>query len=188
MCPYPAQVTRETIIQRAHELLERTGVEQLTLQSLASSLGIQAPSLYRHMQNKTDLLRAVNELTVRQMVTALTDSVSVGDDMHTRFVRLCRAYRDFARSNPVTYGLAFGCLNPNQQPDSTLLEMISNPLQRMMAEMTDQPASRAALRGAWAMLHGYVMLELSGQFHSGGTLDDHFEQSIAAYLRGWIQH
>jgi hypothetical protein len=42
-----------------------------------------------------------------------------------------------------------------------------------------------ALRGALALVHGYVMLELKNQFQHGGDLRLAFEASVRAYLRGW---
>jgi AcrR family transcriptional regulator len=38
-------------------------VDNVSLAMLAASFGIKAPSLYRHVKNKAELLQAVNLLT-----------------------------------------------------------------------------------------------------------------------------
>jgi hypothetical protein len=42
----------------------------------------------------------------------------------------------------------------------------------------------AALRGLWALAHGFVALELTGKFQRGGDLSVDFDHSIRAYVRG----
>jgi hypothetical protein len=60
------------------------------------------------------------------------------------------------------------------------------PLQALFAQLlADEADSLAALRGAYAFLHGWVSLEIGQQLRRGGDLDRHFEQSFRAYLAGW---
>ena len=53
--PYPAQIDHEAILTSAEQLLERTGIEQLSLTLLASELGVKTPSLYRYIANRDAL-------------------------------------------------------------------------------------------------------------------------------------
>jgi AcrR family transcriptional regulator len=183
--PYPAQINHDLIVERASEMIESDGLDHLTLQNLAKSLGVQAPSLYRHVKNKPELLRAVNEMTNRRLVAALTDAVAINDDPAVRVIRLARAYRAFAQANPATYGLAYTNTLPELEPDPAVLEMLALPLQGVMAELVGAAQSLTALRGLWALAHGFAMLELCGQFRRGGDLDEVFDQTVEAYLRGW---
>jgi hypothetical protein len=54
-----------------------------------------------------------------------------------------------------------------------------------MAAISGVEDSLAALRGALALLHGFVMLELKDQFRRGGDLGETFEKVIEAYVAGW---
>ena len=76
MTPYPARVDRETIVRTARSLIEADGLEQVSLNRLAAALGIKAPSLYHHVKNKTDLLRAVNELTLHDLAEQVHTAVA----------------------------------------------------------------------------------------------------------------
>ena len=54
-----------------------------------------------------------------------------------------------------------------------------------MAKITGQKQSLPALRGALALVHGFVMLELKDQLQRGGDLTMAFDASVNAYLHGW---
>src|SRR5215213_5904364 len=136
MSHYPAKVSRDTIIDHEREMIETGGIDQLTLQKLAGTLGIQAPSLYRHVRNKTELLRAVNEVTGQQLVSALGNAVSGSDDPKTRILRMGWACRDFALAHPVTYALAYGNSSPELRADERQLERLVLPLQDVVAELS----------------------------------------------------
>lgn len=57
----------------------------------------------------------------------------------------------------------------------------------MIAEISGERYALVALRGALALAHGYVMLELNRQLRRGRDLDKTFDQVIIAYLTGWVQ-
>lgn len=184
MSPYPAQVNREAIIRRAREILEAQGVERLTLQYLAAQLGIQAPSLYRYFKNKNELLRAVNEETGRHLIAAIQAAATHGGP-ETRILNMARAYREFARQQPVTYSLVFASAQPDVRPAPDALEGLILPIQKAMADVVGEANSLPALRGMLALLHGFVSLELSERFQRGSDFDATYDAVVAAYLRGW---
>ena len=57
--PSTALITREAAAQAALALIDRNGFEALSLASVAQALGVSAPSLYHHFQNKEELLTHV---------------------------------------------------------------------------------------------------------------------------------
>jgi AcrR family transcriptional regulator len=186
MCPYPAQVDHEMIVGKARDMLEADGVDQLSLGKLAAALGVKAPSLYKHVASKAELLRAVNTITARELVGAMRASVgTAGADPVNRLVEVAKAYRVFALAHPVTYMLAFANATPELRPDARELELLVLPLQALMEPIAGADQSLAALRGAWALLHGFVTLELNGQFRRGGDLTGAFLHAIEVYAKGW---
>lgn len=182
--PYPAQITRDSIVEKAREMVEAEGADQLSLHKLAAALGVKAPSLYRYFASKTELLRAINLQTAQRIVGAMEQASGMGD-AHSRLLAMAKACRDFGHRYSMTYRLAFTNANPELRPDDALAEALALPLQRVMAEISGEEHSLAALRGAWALIHGFILFELSGQFRRGGNLDAAFTQSIEAYLNGW---
>lgn len=168
-------------------MVEAGGFDQLSLHKLAAALVVKAPSLYRYFPSKTDLLRALNLKTTRQMVTAMQQAASTGGDARARLLAMARAYRDFGHAYPMTYHLAFSNASPDLRPDGALLETLAIPIQQVMAKISGEEHSLAALRGIWALIHGFVSFELIGRFRRGGDLEAAFVQSVKAYLNGWSQ-
>jgi len=184
--PYPPQTDRSAIIETASLLIERDGIENLSLGGLAAELGIKAPSLYRHVASKNDLLRGVNENTYRKLFDvfdAVLQEASPNPNEQLRV--LLGAYRAFAHAHPNTYILAYTTIDPDLRPDPDALVRLVLPIQAIMARVTGPENSLPALRGALALVHGFAMLELMDQLQRGGDLNAAFEASIDAYLRGW---
>jgi hypothetical protein len=95
------------------------------------------------------------------------------------------SYRKYALAHPRTYSLAFGALEAEMQIDPATAEGLVLPLQAAFVEYVGQDRSLDALRGYWALLHGFTSLEINGQFRRGGDLNVVFERSVRAYIAGW---
>lgn len=180
--PYPAQISREQIIATAASQIATNGVHTLSLGKVARTLNVSTPSLYRHIANKGELIRAVNLDTLEQLF-AKFDEVDDTLPASDRLFALLNVQRTFAHANPHVYQLAF--TTPDHRPDEALLVKMVLPLQAIMVEVAGKANALAALRGALALVHGFVMLELNDQLRRGGDLSADFQQIIRAYLNGW---
>jgi TetR/AcrR family tetracycline transcriptional repressor len=54
--PKPRALDREQVVRAALALLDEIGLDELTMRRLAERLGVKAPSLYRHVKSKEELL------------------------------------------------------------------------------------------------------------------------------------
>lgn len=184
--PYPSQVSKEMVVAQAWQLIETEGVDKLSLSKLATALGIKAPSLYRHVGNKAGLLQAVNLYTSQQLVATIHQAADEVDGSPIeQLSALILAYRNFALTHPHNYSLAFTNTEDNLRPDENTMEQLVLPLQKLMTAVSGEEKSLAALRGAMALVHGFVMLELHGQLRRGGDLEADFTTAVYAYLNGW---
>ena len=183
--PYPSQIDRDSIIKTARQMIEAEGVDKLLLRSLAESLGVKAPSLYRYVKNKTALLRAINERTTRELIEKLYNAADENLPARERLIAVARAFRQFVHENPACYMLSSNTPPDETRPDANEREESVLPLQQIISEITGEAESLAAIRGAYAFMHGWVMLEVMQQFERGGDLDSHYERSFRAYIAGW---
>lgn len=55
----PSKLNQELILEEAIAILRDEGLEEVTLRKLAARLGVEAPSLYRHVSGKQALLALV---------------------------------------------------------------------------------------------------------------------------------
>ena len=187
--PYPSQVNREIIVEKAREMIDSEGVDHISLSKLATALGIKAPSLYRYFDNKTELLQAVNTLTVQHLAGACLASIKNSDAQtpQERLLVMGDAYRAFAREHRATYILAYTNSSAEMRPDDAMLPGIALPLQAVFAELTGENDALAAMGGAWALLHGFLMLELNQQFRRLNDTSATFTQVLEAYIEGWTR-
>jgi AcrR family transcriptional regulator len=183
--PHPSLIDRGAVVELARQMIEAEGVENVSLARLAEAVHVKAPSLYRHFGSKSELLQAVNLETARALVTVIQAAVQTTPNPRERVFAMASAYHAFVHSNPRTYGLAYSNLPPDTRPDPAQLEALAIPLQGVMAVMVGEENSLTALRGLWALIHGFASLEINGHFQRGGNLDAAFAQAIEAYITGW---
>ncbi|ABX06830.1 MAG TPA: TetR/AcrR family transcriptional regulator [Herpetosiphon sp.] len=182
---YPAQTDYPTIIRTAQRLIERDGVEQLALASLANELGIKAPSLYRYVANKNALLKGVVTVTIQQLFAAYDQVLATSpNDAQSQLVAISHGHRQFAHAQPKNYALALTAASPEQRADPALLVEMVLPIQAIMAQISGQEHSLAALRGLLGLIHGFVLLELNQQLQRGGDLSSAFDLAVRSYLAG----
>jgi AcrR family transcriptional regulator len=182
--PYPTQIHYEALIETASRLIETHGVENVSLRMLADELGVKAPSLYRHVTDKNALLRAVNEATLRHLFQTLYQALESPEPTRSKLVTLAHEYRRFAQEQPITYELAFRSVLA-LRPDEELQEQAALPIQQIFSELTGEADALTALRGALALLHGWMTLEINGNFRRGGDLNVAFNRVVEAYYDGW---
>jgi AcrR family transcriptional regulator len=92
--PKTPLLSRRQIAVAALELIDREGMEGLSMRRLARTLGVEGASLYHHVASRDDLL---DEITV--VIDEQIDMTGIDDgDWRTALVSFARSYRDaFAR-------------------------------------------------------------------------------------------
>jgi TetR/AcrR family tetracycline transcriptional repressor len=63
---------KQQIIAEAIKLLDQEGIEGVTLRPLADRLGVQAPALYWHVKNKSNLLDEMAEAILREQFAEIS--------------------------------------------------------------------------------------------------------------------
>jgi TetR/AcrR family tetracycline transcriptional repressor len=89
-----SNLSRQTIVQAAFEVIEAEGIEGLSLRSVARRLGVDAKSLYNHIDSKDALLDAIAEQVLSRMVVP-----SPTGDLRTDLLAIAHAFRAAALSS-----------------------------------------------------------------------------------------
>ena len=63
----PARLSRDGVLAAALEVADAEGLEAVTMQRVASAIGAQPMSLYRHVANKDDLLDGLVDLVYAEI-------------------------------------------------------------------------------------------------------------------------
>lgn len=78
-------LTRERVLCAGIELADERGIGALTMRELAARLGIEAASLYNHVNNKDDLLGAMTDRVVSE-IDVPSDAADWKDAMRRRAI------------------------------------------------------------------------------------------------------
>jgi len=164
---------RRQIIDSAMSILEREGLAALTMRRVALEIGIRAPSLYKHVRDKSELEALLIAEGFRDFAEELESAVAdVPVDL--RLARLATAYRRFGLRRPHLYRLLTGGPLPRERLPEGLEARAAEPL---IEAMNGDDAARAV----WAFAHGMTILELDGRFPPGADLDTTWRAGIAAF-------
>jgi len=90
------QLTRERIVCAAAELIEREGVDAVSMRRLAADLGSGVMSLYNHVPSKAALLDGVAEWIMSGIDFSSDPDASWEDQVRAQ----ARAFRQIARAHP----------------------------------------------------------------------------------------
>jgi AcrR family transcriptional regulator len=90
------QLTRERIVAAAVELIEREGVDAVSMRRIAAELGSGVMSLYNHVPSKDALLDGVAE----QVMSGIDFSSEPGASWEDQVRAQARAFRQIARAHP----------------------------------------------------------------------------------------
>ena len=174
-------LTLDDVVAKAAEIADRDGLDQLSLASLAASLGVRSPSLYNHVDGLPGLRRQLAIRAGRQMADELTGAIGGTTDSPTDRLRAIGvAYRHFALAHPGLYAATLPAPTPEQDPEvadalASPVKSVASVLEPMGIASSDMIPLIRALR---ASIHGFVDLELGGGFGLPDDIDDSFATTI----------
>ncbi|MHB8342514.1 MAG: TetR/AcrR family transcriptional regulator [Mycobacteriales bacterium] len=161
------------VIATARRLLQAEGAEALRMRRLAEELGIQAPSLYKHIAGRRAIEVALIELGLRELDVALRTAVAAGGPRRA-VARLLGSYRQAALAEPHLYRLA----TAGRLPREELAPGVEASAGESFYAVT---GDRARAQALWAFAHGMVILELDGRFSADSDLDRTWAAGAAAF-------
>ncbi|MEV4621457.1 WHG domain-containing protein [Asanoa sp. NPDC049573] len=183
--PTPDRTSLAQIVGAAREIVESAGMAGLTMQAVAERVGVRAPSLYKRVRSRGDLIGLVAEATVTDLGARL-DAIMTGTDPRRDLTELARAFRAFAHEHPVGYRLIFDWGPEAARPDQASFARAAAPLLRIAADLAGPEHALEAARTITAWANGFLSMELAGAFNLGGDLDLAYEYGIARLADAFI--
>jgi AcrR family transcriptional regulator len=144
-----AQLTRSKILQTALNIIDRDGVDGLSMRRLSAALGRDPVMLYRHVPNKAALLDGVAEIVLEQLAVDTADP-----DWATQLRLVAHDFRRLGLAHPnvvpllVTRPLATPL---GQRPPGML-----RPLEDVLALLTCAGFTGENALHIYRMLFGYL--------------------------------
>lgn len=194
---------RQEVKDLALAQLAAGGPQALSINAIARELGVSGPALYRYFASRDALLTEL-------IVDAYDDLGAATAAAAPELSGTADAYRAWARAQPHRYRLLFTAPLPGydahgpdlvaaaQRAMSSLLAVVAADTPAADPELSAQLAAWARARGdagtepavavgavtLWSRLHGFVSLEIEGNFASMGVdpdlLFEREKRSVAA--------
>ncbi|HEX5144147.1 MAG TPA: TetR/AcrR family transcriptional regulator [Mycobacterium sp.] len=155
---------REEILSAATELLDAATLEsEVTLRRIACAVGITAPAIYAHFEDRETILAEIVERSWQQVVADIRLQAATGRTPRERLHHGCRTYVAFAERFPMRYALMTQA--STQAPAAaTALEVVTQALANCRTApglLAPRDAARVAATLSTA-LHGVAMLNRTG--------------------------
>jgi AcrR family transcriptional regulator len=99
--PRREPITLERIVKAAIELIDRDGIDGLSMRKLGAVLGIRGMSLYTHVPNKEALLFEV----IREMFRELPLEPDTGEPWQHQLKTVMRSFREIGLAHPQVFVL-----------------------------------------------------------------------------------
>lgn len=181
MSPAHARATDAQIVDAARNLIRQHGVDAMTLVGVADAVGIRAPSLYKHFASRDDLLRAVKDGVLADLQQGLERASQAGTS-HEVMSAMAGVYRARAVAEPELYRLTQipRLKTPSQEAEYRAVA----PALRVMEGLVGPDNALNAARCFTSFLHGFVTMEIDGNFGFGGSVDEAFEYAVLTLMKG----
>lgn len=95
--PHQSRITRAGAAQAALEIIDASGLEALSVETVARQLGVKAPSLYYHFRDKAELLAEVARFVLLDLGPAVGGE---SQDWEEAMVGVCLATRRTILKHP----------------------------------------------------------------------------------------
>ena len=172
--PYHHGDLRTAVLAAAEKILEKDGVDALTLRAVARAVGVSHTAPKNHFGDLEGLLSELAAVGYLRYGEALSDAMDeAGADPRLRMRAMGRAYVGFARAHPGMFLLMFR----SERLDMTLpaLQEAIESTRRALRVATTSVASVTPLQplqlaaratASWALVHGFAMLLLDGRLRN----------------------
>lgn len=183
--PRRARVDKDKVVSAAASLVNREGADALSLNRLASGLGIKPPSLYNHIDGLPHLLVELGILNTRKMAECMTEAV-IGKSGPDAIRSLAHAYRNYIKENPGLYLVTLKASNNLQKESPELRTMEAKVVSIVQAVIAPYGLSEEdalhTIRGFRSMVHGFTTIEIAGGFGLSLDCDESFNRIVAIFI------
>ena len=145
-------LTRRRVLRAALAVVDRDGLDALTMRRLGSALGVEAMSLYRHVDGKEALLDGVVELLTQEI-----DVPPPGSEWREALRTILRSYRAVAHAHPHAFPLI--ALRPLRSAEARA--RAEAVVQMLLAAGFDRRTAEVAFGTAASYANGFLLEELA---------------------------
>ncbi len=184
----------QAIIETAKEMLERSGIAELSLRDIAKHIGVSHQAPYKHFASKAEVLLAIRTEGFQKLAATTRRATA----KHPRSPRLqlevaAISYVRLALVSPAVYQLMFGGqIRPDEvEPEHQAAAKDSFAALADIFQPDGAPYSETTTlrtRLVWAMVHGIASLRINGFLSNQSEgLDEITKSACRVLSKDWFR-
>jgi AcrR family transcriptional regulator len=170
------------LLKEAAALVNRRGIDRLSMADLAQALQVRTPSLYSYVAGLDDVKRLLALHGLSELDSAIVRA-TIGKSGPDAVRALLNTYRDFVERNPGLYAATVPTPPRSDREWSAAVDqLMATFLAALQQYDLRGPEVVHALRGLRSLVHGFVSLESAGALKHPVDRDDSFAWLVESFL------
>ena len=182
-----ANLSKQTVVQAAADLVNAEGLEALSLGRLSKELGIRTPSLYNHVDGLPGLMQELSILNARNLAERVSEA-AIGQSGPGAVRAVMMAMRSYIKEHPGLYLSTLRASGSQEEIDRELEKEEARTVKVGIVVMAsfglEGEEAVHSLRGLRSLVHGFATLEISGGFGMPLDLDESFSRLVDLFVAG----
>ena len=191
--PYHHGDLQASLLTTAMKMINKNGLESLSLRKLAENVGVSRTATYHHFKDKNNLLCSIAArgfIQWRERSDAIFQNSALTN--HEKYRQFVYAYVHFATQNPALYELMFGRTLWKSDQSTQVLQKVAHPSFQYQLEMTKIWQQQGLLNNkedtlrvtqvTWATLHGIAHLLIDGIYANADSIDEMCNCAVNLFL------
>ncbi|OXS76303.1 TetR family transcriptional regulator [Lysinibacillus sp. KCTC 33748] len=172
------------ILQKATEIADEQGLDQLSIGLLAEKLEVRPPSLYNHLDGLNELKQKLAIQGVKKLHEYMLQA-AVGRSGDDAIRAISQAYLQLVREHPGLYDASSRFPDANdqelQQAQESVVQLV---LQVLDVYHLQEETAIHIVRGLRSILHGFSSIEQMGGFGLPLDINKSFSILINTFIEG----
>ncbi len=206
---------KESLIHTALDMVDKEGLEAITLRELANRLGTSRSAIYRHFEGKEALMKQVILAGFDRLDAAIEPYFNNKESpLLERFHAMGISYVTFATENPNLYRLLFGPVMSKEReevceterpdlhkilhgdssaevietaPDDSFHKLVTIIIEAQDQEIFKKEDPILIATAIWSLLHGLSMLIIDGHLSISDNVQAVYEVNYKILLEGLVR-
>ncbi len=126
------EIRQKQIIESSMEIIQRRGIQNLTIKEISKKIGISEQAIYRHFENKLAILLSLIEYFNENLKNSFNHDDS-GESSLKKIQLLTTAHMEYLQNNPSTAAIIFS--EEIFRNESVLVAQVNRALQKRLDQM-----------------------------------------------------
>ena len=126
------EIRQKQIIESSMEIIQRRGIQNLTIKEISKKIGISEQAIYRHFENKLAILLSLIEYFNENLKNSFNHD-DLGESSLKKIQLLTTAHMEYLQNNPSTAAIIFS--EEIFRNESVLVAQVNRALQKRLDQM-----------------------------------------------------